>query len=309
MRVAVLGTGGVATRHLGVLTTLEDVEVVAHLSAVPGRAQAQAARWGGRAYDKLDELLDQTCPEAVWVCLTPDRHGGPEETLIERGIPFLVEKPLSGDLETAERIAARLAQRPLITGVGYKFRALDTLPRLRELLAERPARLILAAWHDVTPSPAWWRDPGRSGGQVVEQATHLVDLARALVGEGEILSAQLSAPRSDTGLPQASVALLRFGEVPAVLTATCLLEAKHTVQLQFVCDGQVLTQTEHALRIETAQSQVEHPVLTDPFLVEDQLFLDAVRTGDPHQVLCSYPDALRTHRLCCEIQRAATWTA
>jgi predicted dehydrogenase len=163
----------------------------------------------------------------------------------------------------------------------------------------------MAAWHDTTPAPAWWRDPTRSGGQVVEQATHLVDLARVLLGEGELLSATASAPRPDTNLPQATAALLRFSAVPAVLTATCLLEAKHTVQLKLVCDGQVLTQTEQVLRIETAHTRTEHPVQADLFLVEDEAFLRAVRTADPDRVLCDYADALRTHRLCCELQHRA----
>jgi predicted dehydrogenase len=305
VRVAILGTGGVALRHLGVLTSLDDVEIVAHLSSAQYRAQAQAARWGGRAYTDLDQLLDAERPEAAWICLTPDRHGRPEQTLIDRQVPFFVEKPLSNDLPSAERISAQLARRPLTTAVGYKLRALDTLPRLRDLLAERPARLLTAAWLDTTPAPAWWRDPTRSGGQVVEQVTHLVDLARVLLGEGELLSAAVGAPRPDTRLAQASAALLRFGEVPAVLTATCVLEAKHNVQLQFACDGQVLTQTEHVLRIETGSTRREHSVEADPFAIEDQAFLHAVRTGDARHVLCDYPDALRTHRLCCELQARA----
>jgi predicted dehydrogenase len=308
MRVAVLGSGGVATRHLGVLAGLEGVEVVGHLSAEPARAAAQARRWGGRAYRELAYLLERERPDAAWVCVAPDRHGGLEEALIDRRVPFLVEKPLSTDLATAERIAARLAERPLVTAVGYKLRALDTLPRLRALLAERPARLILATWHDGTPSPAWWRDPARSGGQVVEQVTHLVDLARVLVGEGKVLSAAIAAPRADTALAQVSAALLRFGAAPAVLTATCLLETKLAVQLQLVCDGRVLTQTEQLLRVESGRARHEQPVLGDPFLLEDQAFLRAVREGDPHQVLCDYADALRTHRLCLQIQQSATCT-
>jgi predicted dehydrogenase len=309
VRVAVLGTGGVATRHLGVLSSLPDVAVVAHLSSASQRAAAQAQRWGGRPYTDLQELLDQERPDAVWICLTPDRHGEPEETLIERQIPFFVEKPLSHDLLTAERIAARLGETSLLTAIGYKLRGLDTLPRLRDLLRERPAQLIVAAWHDVTPSPAWWRDPNRGGGQVVEQATHLLDLARVLVGEGEVFSASVGAPRPDTNLAQTTAALLRFGQIPAVLTTTCLLQAKHTVQLQLVCDGQVLTQTEHNLRIETGQTRRDHPVQADPFQVEDQAFLRALRTRDPRHILCDYADALQTHRLCCDIHRLATWPA
>ena len=309
MRVAVLGSGGVASRHLRVLSGLDDVEVVAHLSTAPARAADQAARWGGRAYSELGELLDRERPDAVWVCVAPDRHGDLEEALIEGCFPFFVEKPISADLATAERVAARLAERPLVTAVGYKLRALDTLPRLHELLAERPARLILARWHDAMPPPPWWRHPARSGGQVVEQATHLVDLARVLVGGGEVLSAALGASRADTGLPQVTAALLRFGAAPAVLTATCLLESKQAVQLELVCEGRVLTQTEQVLRVESGRSRDEQPVESDPFLVEDQAFLRAVRMGDPDHVLCDYADALRSHRLCFEIQCRATWTS
>ena len=39
------------------------------------------------------------------------------------------------------------------------------------------------------PPPAWWRREPDGGGQVIEQATHLYDLARLLVGEAEVVGA------------------------------------------------------------------------------------------------------------------------
>ena len=41
-----VGTGGIAQRHLGVLAREPGLELVAHLSQQPGRAEAQARRWG-----------------------------------------------------------------------------------------------------------------------------------------------------------------------------------------------------------------------------------------------------------------------
>lgn len=320
MRIAVVGTGGVASRHLGVLAQLGGLEVAGHVSRDLARAEAQAGRWGGRAYADLEALVERERPEAVWLCVTPDQHGPLEAALIERGLPFFVEKPLAADLATAERTASLLRQRPVITAVGYKLRALDTLPLVRDLLAERPARLALAAWHDAMPSPAWWRIEARSGGQVVEQATHLVDLARLLVGEAEVVSA-LASRRPRAAAPEApeapeadvadvSAALLRFrtraGEVPGVLTATCLLEGKQAAHLQLVCEGRVLTIAEQTLRIESGRDRREVPVRLDPFQEEDRAFVQAIRQQDPTQVLCSYRDALDTHRLCCAIRDAAT---
>jgi myo-inositol 2-dehydrogenase / D-chiro-inositol 1-dehydrogenase len=123
MKVAVVGTGGVANRHLGVLSRVPGCSTVGHVSTSLERARSQAVRWGGQAYDNVARMLECERPDAVWVCVTPDRHGPIEETLIARGVPFFVEKPLSNDLATAEHIAKRLDESPLVVGVGYKFRA------------------------------------------------------------------------------------------------------------------------------------------------------------------------------------------
>ncbi|HEV7664450.1 MAG TPA: Gfo/Idh/MocA family oxidoreductase, partial [Chloroflexota bacterium] len=259
MRVAIVGSGGIAQRHLDVLAQIPDITVVGHVSADPERATAQARRWGGRAFASMPVLLADAAPEAVWLCVTPDRHGSIELALIEAGVPFFVEKPLAGDLRTAETIAtALLAPGGPIVAVGYKFRALDTLPRAHELLAERPPKMLLAAWHDALPSPAWWRRAAQGGGQVVEQATHLLDLARVLVGEGEVVCGvggqwpRAEAP--DSEVPDVSAALLRFvtrdGVIPGMLSATTLLRGRQAIHLQLVCEGRVLTLSERSLVID-----------------------------------------------------------
>jgi predicted dehydrogenase len=313
MRVAIVGTGGIALRHLGVLGQMRDVEVVGHVSAELVRAQTQARQWGGRGFSSIGALLAEVTPEAVWVCVTPDGHGPLEETLIDARIPMFIEKPLSADRATAESIGQRLAHvgGPIVA-VGYKFRALDTLPRVRALLAERPARMVLAAWHDALPPPPWWRVAARGGGQVVEQATHLLDLARVLVGEAHVVAGlgrqwpRLDAPDAD--VPDVSAAFMRFmtpdGPVPGMLSASTLLRGRQAIHLQLVCEGRVLTLSERSLLIESGAESDEVLTGVDPFVVENQAFLEAVRSGDPSPVLCSYTDALETHRLAQAVRAA-----
>ncbi len=55
-----------------------------------------------------------------------------------------------------------------------------------------PARLVTGLWLDATPPIGWWQRRTGSGGQLVEQATHLVDTARLLVGEIDEVSAYAS---------------------------------------------------------------------------------------------------------------------
>jgi predicted dehydrogenase len=310
VRIGVVGTGGVAQRHLGVLRTIPGVEVVGHVSHTLARAAAQAVQWGGQPFTAVDELLERLRPDAVWVCVTPDSHGPLEWELIRRRIPFFVEKPLSVELATAEQIAGWLAPGQPVVAVGYKFRALDTLDRARELLAEHPPRMVHAVWHDSLPPPAWWRRAAQSGGQMVEQVTHLLDLARYLVGEAEVLAGlggrwpRADAPDSDVA--DVSSALLRLqtaqGPIPGLVSATSLLRGHQTLELQLVCEGRVLRVSERALVIETGRETQELLSAVDPFLVEDLAFLEAVRTRDAARVLCSYADALETHRLACTIR-------
>jgi predicted dehydrogenase len=312
VRIGVVGTGGVAQRHLGVLRSVPDLEVVGHVSHSPARAAAQAAQWGGQPFTTVDELLDQQRPHAVWVCVRPDGHGPIERELIQRRIPFFVEKPLSVDLATAEHIASWLAPGRPIVAVGYKLRAVDTLDRARELLVEHPPRMLHAAWHDALPPPAWWRHAAQGGGQVVEQATHVLDLARHLVGEAEVIAAlggrwpRAEAPDSD--VPDVSSALLQFqtsaGRIPGLLSATSLLRGHQATELRLVCEGRIVRLSERALVVETGRATDELLTTVDPFLVEDLAFLAAVRTADPARVLCSYADALETHRLACSIRDA-----
>jgi predicted dehydrogenase len=310
VKILVVGTGGVAERHLGALREIGDIEVVAHVSGSAERAERQAARWGGRAYPSIERAIDAERPEAAWLCLVPDRHGPPEDALIAAGVPFFVEKPLGVDRATPRRVAHDLARRGLIAAAGYKLRALDTLDAVRVLLRERPARMVVGAWHDVTPAPEWWRDEARSGGQFVEQATHLVDLARHLVGEGEVVGAiARSRPRERfDGWRAADVtaALIRFsGGVPGSFTATCVLDARDAIHLRVVCEGVVLTISERRLVVDDGREQREVATSVDPFVVEDAAFVRAVRERDERHILSAYADAVRSHELCVDVREAA----
>jgi myo-inositol 2-dehydrogenase/D-chiro-inositol 1-dehydrogenase len=142
----------------------------------------------------------------------------------------------------------------------------------------------------------------------VEQATHLIDLARLLLGEGEVVSASGARwPRSDhpdSDVADVSAALVQFGDMPALFSASCVLRTSHSVHLQLICPGRVVTITEQQVQIQAGAASTTLLTTVDPFLAEDLNFLSAVRDGDPNAVLSSYADALASHRLCCAIRDA-----
>ena len=311
LRVGCVGTGFIAGQHLRVLAGLDDVEVVAVADTVAERARQTADRYGARAHGDGLALLDGEDLDAVWLCVPPFAHGALEAAAIDRGVPFFVEKPLATDLAVARTVADRVAENGLATAVGYHWRHLGLVQRAAELLADRPAQLVTGYWLDRTPGVAWWQHRDRSGGQVVEQTTHILDLARHLAGEvATVAAAERPAPDGRGDVPAAVSALLRFtsGAVGSVSSAR-VLGWRHRVALHLVADGLAVeiaerSLTDHELRVVTADGEEVHRSDEDPIAAEDREFLDVV-LGRVPRARVPYEEALRSHALACAADRAA----
>lgn len=309
LRIGFVGAGGIAERHLGVLEGLGGVRVAAVADPDEARARRLAERAGGRAYAERRAMLDAEELDALYICVPPFAHGEPERDAVERGIPFLVEKPLALDADTAEEIARRVDAAGLVTAVGYHWRYMDTVEEAQERLAANPARLALGYWLADTPPPAWWRRQNRSGGQMVEQTTHIFDLARLLVGEVERVFATGStterADFPDLDVHDVSVATLNFaGGAVGNLASTCLLGWGHRIGLHLFADGLAIELHDNEIMTDTGQGRPTRRSANDPVVPENRDFLDAVR-GGANRIRCPYPEALRTHRVATAAARSA----
>src|SRR5215212_7098399 len=301
IRIGFIGAGGIAVRHLANLLGFSDVEVTAVADPLPDRCGAFAARVGGvRAYDNWRIMLDDCKLDALYICTPPFAHGLPELRAVERRIPFFVEKPIAADLATGERITRAVEEADLITAVGYHWRYLDTTEEAQAVLAQHPARLVLGYWLDCTPPAPWWSRKSLSGGQMVEQTTHIFDLARVLVGEvSEVFAMEAQSRVDDSGddISHASTVSLRFasGAVGSI-SSTCLLDWRHRVELQLYCEGMAIELSEFDLMIDVGQGRPVRKAQGDPFVREDRDFLDAIQ-GKANRIRAPYAEAARTHRL------------
>lgn len=298
-RIGFIGAGGIAGRHFGVLQGFPDVKIVALSDPVQERASGLAEQAGANSYRDFRQMLDNEQLDALYICVPPFAHGDPELAAIERGLPFFVEKPLSVGRDSAEEIGRAVTQKGLVTGVGYHWRYLTTTERAQELLAKNPARMALGYWLDQTPPPAWWRKEDQSGGQMVEQTTHIFDLARVLVGEvDEVFAVGSTTQRAafpDLDVCDVSIATLKFksGAVGS-MASTCLLNWPHRVGLHLFGEGIAIELSEHDLMVDTGQGRPVQGAEGDPFVREDRDFIDAVQ-GKANKVRCSYDEALKTH--------------
>jgi len=319
-RVGLVGAGNVAQRHARVLAGFADVRIVGVTDVAEEPAARLAESCQARAFPDVAALLSADL-DAVYVCVPPFAHGAAEEAVLAAGLPLFVEKPIALDRDTALRIARLVTPEPtdgsapaggrqsILTAVGHHWRYLPAVEEARRILADRPIRLVTGAWLDKVPPVGWWPRRDGSGGPVVEQAAHLLDLARHLAGEvDEVWAAGNGTPPPVDGadVDSATAATLRFtsGAV-GTLASTCALGWKHRAGLEVYADGLALAVGEDGLLVR--EGEREHRIPGDPEQARtavDRAFVDAVRgVGDDIRV--PYAEAFRTHLLALAVAESA----
>jgi predicted dehydrogenase len=189
VRLGFVGCGGNARGHLRQLGHTAGARVVAVCDVVAAAAERAAAETGAQAYADFRALLDRPDLDAVYVSLPVFAHGEPEIAIAQRGLPMLVEKPVAIDLATAQQVLAAVQRAGVHTCVGYQLRYCGSADVARELLAAPaagPIGLVGGTYWCGTgrAQPDHWRTRmDQSGGQLVEQATHTIDMMRFLAGE------------------------------------------------------------------------------------------------------------------------------
>jgi myo-inositol 2-dehydrogenase/D-chiro-inositol 1-dehydrogenase len=306
VRVGLVGAGGVGARHARTLVGFDDVDLVAICDPVAASAEALAAELDTGTVHDVAGLLAMGL-DAVWLCVPPFAHGELELSVVRAGLPFFVEKPLAADLTAAEDVARAVAAAGLPTATGYHWRHLDTVDRARSALAGTAIRLVSARWWGATPPPVWWSRQSRSGGQVVEQATHVLDLVRLLAGEVvEVVGGAAPSSADARDVPDATAAALRLdsGAVGTISTS-CVLPALTAAGLDVVADGIALELTEDALRVRTGDGEMRTEPAVDARTAVDRAFVDLLSGGNGSPGIVDVAEALRTHRVACAVSEAA----
>lgn len=304
LNVGIIGTGWFADKHAHLLYGQEGVKV----TAIAGSSQKKADQFASnfndaKGYDNVDDMLDAGELDAVYICTPPFAHGHFEQSLIERNIPFLVEKPLSSEAGLPKQLLQQIEDKQLITSVGYHFRYMDSALKAKQLLAERNIAVSLGYWMGDAPGGTWWRRQELSGGQFVEQTTHIVDLLRYLVGEvTEVYAVYsegiLSKQDSKANVADAGTVTLKLSNgTIATISNTCIVPAGHESGLHIYTDAGKLEVGHGGVKdITTASTTVYHNQ-SNPYENEAIAFLHAVRTGDVSLIRSNYRDAYRTHQV------------
>jgi predicted dehydrogenase len=308
MRVGLLGAGWIAESHVPHILAVEGTSLVAVCDIDRARAEAVAEPLGASVHDDWEHMLEAEVLDALWVCTPPLHHRAPTVTALQRGIHVYLEKPIARDIVDGEAILAAAGASQAVCAVGYMWRGTELLERVRELIPAEGVGMLVSRNYGPVAARPWFLDPGQSGGQILERASHHIDLQRAIAGEvvaaecsgGAVALAQAERA-GDPGIEDVLAITLHFA-TGAVGTIGCAWTAQGSLHVHWldVLDHRSTLSLDLGAGNDTLSGQVGHDTVSEsygsPMERSVRRFLEAAAAGDRDAVFCTPADALGTLR-------------
>jgi predicted dehydrogenase len=316
LRLGMIGAGWIAERHLQSLAELQGACVAAVTDLDRGRAEHIAATVGAAVHDDWRAMLDREQLDAVMVLTPPLAHREPLEAAVERGLPVYLEKPVARTHEDSRAIVDAVRGAGAIVAVGYQYRALAFLPDLSAAAAADPLGLLASYSVGATAGRPWFVQQAQSGGQVLERASHHIDLQRAIAGEVDWVQAagskvDLAGDQRPPGADIDDVITLLLGFRSGALGTVLVAWTQPSLPSRYTLD---LVSSRASVRVELdpgfsatgVRDGADVSLHSDAPPIQRGLerFLDAVRAGDPGLVACDVEAAAGTLEVALACERA-----
>jgi predicted dehydrogenase len=212
LRIAILGTGGMAKSHAERFSEIAGVQLVAACDLDRARVEAFAAKHdipSSGIFTDFTTLLRE-CPCDAISNVTPDAHHAPLSIqALRAGKHILCEKPLGLNHTETRRMVAAAKKAGTVAMVNFSYRDWSALQaiaarvhageigELRHVEASYlQTWLSSPIWGEWTTTPAWlWRLSTKHGSKGVlgDVGVHIVDFATYPAGPIKKVFAQLKA--------------------------------------------------------------------------------------------------------------------
>lgn len=202
LRVGVIGAGGFARAcHLPGLASHGRAEVVMLCGRDAGRTKGLALEFGvGAVTLDPEELCASKEVDAVTICTPNSLHGRQALLALAHGKHVFCEKPLALTVDEATAMLAEARKHNVVHQVGFTFRHLLGVQELLRRVGKGDIGepLVLRVHHQYFDGVKdgddirWQHRLKEAGGGVLrDSGSHLLDLARAILGPVAAVKAEL----------------------------------------------------------------------------------------------------------------------
>jgi len=150
LKIAVIGAGNIAQKHLPVLLDLPDVEVSALVDPNPEMLHETGDRFGTEnRLGSYEPLLEDERPDAVFVLVSVLAVADVAADFLHADIPTFLEKPPGIYTRQTQRLADLAREHNVLAMVGVNRRFYSSGLRGREMLLEQgPIRTVSLEAHE-----------------------------------------------------------------------------------------------------------------------------------------------------------------
>lgn len=263
--IGLIGTGFMGRAHALAFNNARvvfELPVTLRLAALADadteRARRCAADWGfAQAHDSWQQLIDNPEVDVVAITTPNHLHYPMAMAALAAGKAVYCEKPLAVSLEQAQAMRDAAGQAGVVTRVGYNYQHNPMIGLARQLIARGELGELISFQGEFSEdfmadaaSPFSWRcEVGHAGGALADLGSHLLSMARFLMGDVHSVSADTHtvhrhrpASAGNTELRQIAVddqvhALLRFANGARGTVSSSCLKQGYKNHLSFEISG------------------------------------------------------------------------
>ena len=192
LRIGIVGAGLQAKRRAAVFSRAKDTKLVVISSADGVHARELAHRFQCESAVGWEWVGTRKDLDIIFVCTPPHLHERISLSAMKTGKHVLCEKPLARTLDECQNMIRTSKETGRVLKCGFNHRHHPALLEARRQIDEgkigKP--LFIRCRYGITGQPGrekeWRADPNQaSGGHLMEQGIHAVDLSRWFLGDFE----------------------------------------------------------------------------------------------------------------------------
>lgn len=247
IRVAIVGTGGIAHSHMEAYQVFKDrCEVVALADIIPGKARRFMEEFdlSCDTYESHMDILTRHDVDLVDVCTPPYVHASISIDCLRSGKSVVCEKPMAASLEECDAMLKARDESGKLLSIIAQNRFREPIRDLKALLDSgvagpvRHAQIDSFWWRDHCYYDLWWRGTWEKegGGCTLNHAVHHIDMLGWMMG----LPLKVTSVLANTGHDNAevedlSVSVMEYPGALATVTASVVHHGEDQ-KLVFQCE-------------------------------------------------------------------------
>ncbi len=247
IRIAIVGTGGIAHTHMRAYRELGgSCEVAALVDIIPGKARRFMEEFGLSCdtYENHEEILSRQDIDLVDVCTPPYVHAEFSINALRSGKNVVCEKPMAASLEECDAMLKARDESGKLLSIIAQNRFRKPIRDLKALLDSgiagpvRHAEIDSFWFRGHSYYDLWWRGTWEKegGGCTLNHAVHHIDMLGWMMGLPQRITGVLANTGHDNAeVEDLSVSIMEYPGALATVTASVVHHGEDQ-KLVFQCE-------------------------------------------------------------------------